>query len=317
MKKIHFIDITDTQDLHINPIPPKTQNYPNRAQHQNIVRPLLSSASENLLVDKMKHLENFFTRHCRHAEGKKSQEWIKQQYDQIIASIPEPRRSLSSVRYEQHGGNYPQHSIVATFRGNSTEIVILGSHQDSIVLQGANSRAPGADDDASGTATVMEIFRILANSNFTPKRTIEFHHYACEEVGIVGSRLVAQKYKNERRQVYGYLNIDMTGYHPPGNERMGFIVEYTDTSLNNFIKLLIREYTSLQYGDIRCNYACGDHVSWQNAGYRTSFPFEVDNFSRYNPHIHSNRDLVDKFNTRRALEWVKLAIGYSIEASLA
>ena len=43
-------------------------------------------------------------------------------------------------------------------------------------------QAPGADDDASGSATILEVFRTMMKNRFEPDRTVEFHAYAAEEV---------------------------------------------------------------------------------------------------------------------------------------
>jgi len=87
--------------------------------------------------------------------------------------------SSTEVTFFNH--TWLQPSVITRVKGtgpNENEIVILGAHEDSI-YNGARGRAPGADDDGSGTATLMEVFRVLMNSkDFRPKRTLEFHTYA-------------------------------------------------------------------------------------------------------------------------------------------
>lgn len=57
--------------------------------------------------------------------------------------------------------------------------------------------APGADDDASGCASILEAFRVLAQSGYVPLRgPVELHWYAGEEGGLLGSLPIA-KYKQE------------------------------------------------------------------------------------------------------------------------
>jgi leucyl aminopeptidase len=56
--------------------------------------------------------------------------------------------------------------------------------------------APGADDDCSGTVTILEAFRVLAESGFTPKDgPVEFHWNAAEEGGNLGSQAIAHYYR--------------------------------------------------------------------------------------------------------------------------
>lgn len=52
----------------------------------------------------------------------------------------------------------------------------------------------GADDDGSGTVTILEAYRALIASEFTPNRTVEFHWYSAEEGGLLGSQAVAKDY---------------------------------------------------------------------------------------------------------------------------
>lgn len=73
-----------------------------------------------------------------------------------------------------------------------------------------SGRAPGADDDGSGTVNVMEAFRVLVVNGFKPTATVEFHLYAGEEAGLLGSNAIARSYKSSGIAVAGMLNLDMT-----------------------------------------------------------------------------------------------------------
>jgi hypothetical protein len=76
------------------------------------------------------------------------------------------------------------------------ETVILGGHIDS-TAGGASNRSPGADDDASGSAAVLEVFKILMASGFVPDRTVEFHAYAAEEVSAIPIALYQKSVPHE------------------------------------------------------------------------------------------------------------------------
>lgn len=77
-------------------------------------------------------------------------------------------------------------------------------------------RAPGADDDGSGTVTILEVFRTLLGSRELvegkAENTIEFHWYSGEEAGLLGSLDVFSSYKLERKDVKAMLQQDMTGF---------------------------------------------------------------------------------------------------------
>jgi Zn-dependent M28 family amino/carboxypeptidase len=100
------------------------------------------------------------------------------------------------------------------------------------------------DDDGSGTVTILEAFRVLlTDSRITSGQaanTIEFHWYAGEEAGLLGSGAVFQQYKRDGRQVKAMLNQDMTGYVKPGTkEVVGILTDNVDAGLTAFLKKVV------------------------------------------------------------------------------
>lgn len=68
-------------------------------------------------------------------------------------------------------------------------------------------RSPGADDDGSGTVTILEIFRALVNTGFRPQRPVEFHWYSAEEAGLLGSQAIAQNYEKKGVDVLAMIQV--------------------------------------------------------------------------------------------------------------
>ncbi|KAF2402053.1 putative zinc metalloprotease [Trichodelitschia bisporula] len=120
-------------------------------------------------------------------------------YDQGVASrIPFPVR-ISNV--------------VATLEGTAdpSRVYVVAGHYDSRVtdVNDYESDAPGANDDASGVAVVMELCRII--SQRPPKATIIFAAVAGEEQGLYGSAFLAQSLKKNGTYVEAMLNNDIVG----------------------------------------------------------------------------------------------------------
>src|SRR5205823_13546232 len=69
--------------------------------------------------------------------------------------------------------------------------------------------APGASDDGSGTAVVMELARVMSKHRF--EKTIVFIAFAGEEIGLVGSTLYANKAQQQRDLIEAVLNNDIVG----------------------------------------------------------------------------------------------------------
>jgi leucyl aminopeptidase len=196
--------------------------------------------------------------------------------------------------------------VILTIRGNELpdEVVVLGAHLDSINdSAGGNPEmvAPGADDDASGVATLTETLRVALASGWKPQRTVKFMAYAAEEAGLRGSNAIAQKFKADGVDVVGVLQLDMTEYQVGTPEDMQLVTDYSNIGLKQFFNQLFDAYLvplGLRRGTITCGYGCSDHASWTSAGYPSAMMFEAGDdsgantpaFRGYNPKIHTTGD---------------------------
>lgn len=226
---------------------------------------------------------------------------------------------------DQKGSTTKQKSIIAKIKGTSvaSEIVIHCAHLDSINTANANARetarAPGADDNATGVSNVLEAFNVLVKNKIVPLRTVEFHLYAGEELGLKGSLEVAEKYKKDKKNVVAILNMDMTGYTKDG--KTCYILsgdkDYVDAELADLSKLLIPMYTKLVPKEGKCGYACSDHASWSRFGYPTSCVSEGSPVDKnYNKEIHSANDTMKNVTMPYSIEFCKFGIGFIIETSM-
>ncbi|MFF5982910.1 M20/M25/M40 family metallo-hydrolase [Streptomyces olindensis] len=104
-------------------------------------------------------------------------------------------------------------NVVATLRGSVTpdRVYVVAGHYDSRVtdVMDATSDAPGADDDASGVAVVLELARVLAGRR--PASTIVFAAVAGEEQGLYGSAHLAQRFRAAGTDVQGMFTNDIVG----------------------------------------------------------------------------------------------------------
>lgn len=298
-----FMDITDYPISNFAPVL-STVDLGNRDPKEQLkVAPLLKKVDEANLIAIVTKLSAFENRDYQTDEGVKAAEYIKSEYERIGAGRADVNVVLVKHRFKQP-------SVIATIEGSGpqkNEIVVIGGHLDSI----SSGKAPGADDNASGTATVMEAFRILIESGFHPNRTIQFMGYAGEERGLLGSQDIAAQYKKAGKVVVGALQFDMTMY-PGATPRITFITDYTNRDLTVFVQKLSDEYVKARWIEDKCGYACSDHASWNRAGYPSAFPFETA-FDEYNPNIHSPRDTLDKLDPAHGTSYLKLAIAFGIE----
>lgn len=117
--------------------------------------------------------------------------------------------------YESSDG--PATNLVVDIPGKSAdEVIVLGAHYDTV------ANTPGADDNASAVAVLLEVSRLL--KDMTPRRTIRFISFACEEspymsLGSMGSQHHARQAR-QRGEKIAMLCLEMVGYfrHEPGSQ---------------------------------------------------------------------------------------------------
>lgn len=272
-------------------------------KEQAHVIPLIKEADEGNLITIVTRLSAFDDRNYQTANGVAAANWIADQYKAIAGTRSDIRVDLVKHRFRQP-------SVIVTIDGvgpNRAEIVVVGGHLDSI----SHGKAPGADDNASGTATVMETYRLLVKSGLRFNRTLQFMGYAGEEEGLLGSQDIATHYREQGRVVAGAIQFDMTMF-PGSKALMTYITDYTNKDLTRYTQRLSDEYVKAAWAEDRCGYACSDHASWTSAGYKSVFPFESP-FNDYNPDIHTPRDTLDRLSASHGVKYLKLAIAFGVE----
>ncbi|MBN3004755.1 M20/M25/M40 family metallo-hydrolase [Chromobacterium alkanivorans] len=279
---------------------------------QAVVNKLLPQLQDSNILGTIQSLSNYQNRFYTTSHGVNASNWIASQWRQLAAG-----RGDVTVEQFAHSA-WPQKSVILTIKGkdNAAETLVLGGHLDSTVGNGTGetSRAPGADDDASGIASLTEVIRVLLANNYQPRRTIKFMAYAAEEVGLRGSSDIANRYKQQKVNVVGALQLDMTNYQGSAEDIFLF-TDYTNASQNTFLANLAKAYLpNLKVGYSSCGYACSDHASWHKNGYPASFPFESA-FNQSNPNIHTVRDTLASAGNqaRHALKFSQLALAYAVE----
>jgi hypothetical protein len=107
------------------------------------------------------------------------------------------------------------YNIVAKVTGSDPELadeyVIVGAHYDHVGKDKRGRVFPGADDNASGTAGVIELARAFQALEHKPKRTVVFVLFTAEEKGLLGSRYFVDKSDYAEAEVLAMVNLDMIG----------------------------------------------------------------------------------------------------------
>ncbi|HEY7196805.1 MAG TPA: M28 family metallopeptidase [Gaiellaceae bacterium] len=145
--------------------------------------------------------------------------WVFDQFQQIAATS-EGRMTVEKQTFVQEPGPRvpeptPITNVIATLRGTQPEsvgrIYLVSGHLDSRCTDvlDATCDAPGADDDGSGVAAVLEMARVMATHEFDA--TIKFAVFSGEEQGLFGSTFFAEQAKQQGLNIAGMFSNDIIG----------------------------------------------------------------------------------------------------------
>jgi len=189
------------------------------------IKKMVDEISREKIEQTVRKLVGFHTRHNLSVQNDPSTgigaawNWIKTEMEK---NIPGSGGRLE-VKFEDYsvGGkgqriphNVNLKNVVATLKGtdiNDNRIIVISAHLDSRATLDNDSTgfAPGANDDGSGVAAILELVRIMSARKFSA--TIVFMTVSGEEHGLYGAKFMATKAKKENWNIIAMLNNDMIG----------------------------------------------------------------------------------------------------------
>jgi Zn-dependent M28 family amino/carboxypeptidase len=187
--------------------------------------------------------------------------------------------------YVSSGKTYTNIEITIPGMEAASEIYAVGAHYDAM------PGVPGADDNASGSAAVVELARLLHACQY--KRTIKILLFSNEEIGRIGSKNYASKAAIRGDNILGFLNIDMIGWKPAD----GSLEVVAHNAYETFVQDVVsaaRLYGKSQVNAVIANTCgCGDEGSFWEKGYTAALV--IDDYSVIagaptNPYNHTVND---------------------------
>jgi hypothetical protein len=239
-----------------------------------------------------------------------ARDWLVEQFTEIRASNPQRPIDVwtQDVRYTWNNRHIDSENIVTVFTGTDigAGVVLLGAHYDSITTDFTNGQAfaPGANDNGSGIAAMLEIARVLAPQ--AHRATIMFVAFTGEETGRQGSLAFVKSYlqaQNPPVELRAMINLDIIGSEMGPNGDIDrrtmriFSAEPNDSlsrQLARQLALIIKTYLDdvdpiIQSAEERSG-RWGDHQSFRAAGYpAVRFIQGLEDLSRQ----HTPRDTLD------------------------
>jgi len=219
-----------------------------------------------------------------------------------------------AASFHEWGGAAGPRNVVAERTGSVRpgEVVLVCAHLDDMPVGGL---APGADDNASGAATVLLAARALAGTSF--ERTVRFALFTGEEQGLYGSQAYAQELAAQGTDVVAVLNLDMVGWNSPGTSptlrlhtRPVFHPGYAaDLAIAETFRSAVDLYVdggTLVPLDDPDGEPASDHFSFWSRGWPAVLAIE-DDASDFNPHYHTTGDTLARLDLAYLTGFAKAA----------
>lgn len=214
--------------------------------------------------------------------------------------------------------NLPAYNIVGYLEGNDAklknEFVLIGAHYDHIgVLKGANvvkgdSIANGANDNAAGSTAVSEVLKYFAKSK-SNKRSVLFVFFSAEEKGLLGSKHLAAKLKEQNLNLYFMFNYEMIGVPMVNKDMLLYITGFGKSNMaqkmNEYAgeKLIGYIPAETRYGLFRASDNYPFFYEF-NVPAQTVSSFDFENFQFY----HQPDDEFDQMNISHILNVINKTI---------
>ncbi len=252
-------------------------------------------------------LEGFGTRYSFTTECDEAADWL-------FATLEGFGVEVSNEEFDVSGSTL--RNVIGRHEGvlNPDNVVIVGAHYDSM-SETPWDFAPGADDNASGVAAVLEAARILSGYSF--ENTVEFICYGGEEQGRKGSEHNALQAGLTGKNIVGMINLDMIGYWPPGSDQELDIGKNVSSSwLAELAENATTDYSSIPVHNWPDTGVCfDDQVSYWAEGYDAivlmdCYEAHLDpgGSGETTPHYHRTTDTFATLNLPLTTEAVRATV---------
>lgn len=258
---------------------------------------LISMVNADTLRAYVQHLQNYQTRYALADNHLEVANWIKGKFESYGFT--------NTWMQEYPHNNTTQYNVIATIPGylHPDIYIIVGGHYDSISFNSDFfTFAPGADDNASGTAGVLEIARVMMATGYQPKCSIRFIAFSAEEGAAWGSETYCDYAIAENQNIRVMINLDMVANNLEVSQEFR-VMPYLGCEEYSYETMRIAELYSSYQPVLGITGMGSDSDIFSRNGFNAVFFFE-----RYiSSYYHSNEDLIDYLDFQYEAEIVKAA----------
>jgi hypothetical protein len=259
-----------------------------------ILTTIASEINQDSIHNYILGLQNLETRYAKADNRKEVALWIKQKFE----SFGYQNVVLDSFLLVIQNNQWMQYNVICKSDSiyDHDKYVLLGAHHDAITYTNPMEFTPGADDNASGVAGVLETARVLKLHGQNSKVPFHFATWAAEELGLHGSKHYVEQHLAMNDLPVFYFNLDMIANSTNGNRK----VNYNVTGGLNHLLNIASEHSEV----IPVPNTIGggsDHMPFITENVPIIY-FIENNFSEY---YHSDLDLLENLELDYAAEVIK------------
>ncbi len=265
------------------------------------IEALVDQVSPEILLNIVFGLSGFPTRFTEHPSFPAVEAWVE--------DLMEMQGDVTRFAFQMPSGK-TRHNFILGDASDTRGVVLIGAHYDSASEDPMNN-APGANDNATGVAAMLEAYRILSGAGLD--KSIVAVAFAGEEQGFFGSAALAEFARAEGWPIEMMVNLDMLGWRPP-DPNMPMIIEYdmgnavaeNDAAARAFGQMMAQvaaEYTTLNtsHTDIWAS----DYMPLEAAGFPAMGLYDGGVES---PRYGTSRDVPDAIDFERLEQATRMVI---------
>ena len=261
---------------------------------------MLSRVDRRRIERDVRHLASYPTRHTLGRYHYPASDWLAEQLR--IAGIRDVGFHLYSA-----ANRFRLRNVVGIKPGKTARTTIVCGHFDSRMQDrnDSTSRAPGADDNGSGVAAILELARLLAPIALTD--TLRFVFFSGEEQNMWGSKAYASQVHAEKTDIHFVFNVDEIGYPP--SDRALFVdrdeAHADDTGSAPLVARIQELARRVVHVPTRTDPAQdSDYVPFADLGYVITGLYEAGKYPAY----HTTGDTPDKVDYDYVTDMTRLAL---------
>ncbi|KAH7882167.1 hypothetical protein F5I97DRAFT_1817774 [Phlebopus sp. FC_14] len=255
--------------------------------------PVVASIVNGLSIDQMRKDIRYLTdedgesgiisRHSFAGGSRIAADWLKAEFESAGATC-ELRNFLV--------GFAPNVVCRYSASQNTSATVLVSGHYDSRGSFGFQ-RAPGGNDDGSGTISILNIARRIKSTDITFRTNVELVAFAGEEQGLLGSKAYARELREQGANVTVMIQADMLAYHAPDEPPQLGLPLYIGTPE---VTQLVANISAIYSPELTVGFTaacCSDHQSFHEQGYPATQVFERAG-PIADPMYHNSGDVSDR-----------------------